>query len=178
MASPPLRRPHDRRALAHWFCWHGKWSYSLDISVQDASSKFDVRYGDAPVLELHPRAPPYHSPTGSSPSSSTCGNRCRSGRIVAAPACARYAVALVEHALLPWKPLIVSMPRPDGIGFCAYRDAIEAVMLGLVSIMYAIECVCRSFEHYTVQISLAHQTPFQPQVSLTAVHGGTGHVES
>ena len=58
------------------------------------------------------------------------------------------------------------MPRPDGIGFCACRDAIEAVTLGLVSIMYSIECVCRSFEHYTVQISLAHQTPFLWQVRL------------
>ena len=173
MAPPPLRPPHDRRALAHWSCWHDKWSSSLDISVQDANSMLDVRYGSAPVLKLRPRAPPYHSPTGSSPSSVTCGNRCadagpsrhRRGacwRLLCRRPC-RACLAAMEAVDRP-------MPRPDGIGFCACRVAIEAVILGLVSVMYAIECVCRSFEHYTVQISLAHQTPFPRQVlSITPV---------
>ena len=90
MAPPSLRRPYDRRTLTHWYFRHGKWSSSLDVSVQVANSKLDVIYGAAPVLELRPRAPPYHSPTGSSPSSSTCGNRCadqtRSSRRLLAPA--------------------------------------------------------------------------------------------
>ena len=72
-------------------------------------------------------------------------------------------VALHDNALLPWRRQMCCW----NMDLCACVDANASVRLGPVSIVYARECVGRSFEYYTVRISTAHQTPFQPQVLCT-----------